>query len=91
MAVSTSLSIRVDADLKKDSEQVLAQLGVSTSTVVSMLLKTIVRNQSIPPELFTLNGKQMRNQAYMAKLQRSYDEYQAGLAMAHDIVEAENA
>ena len=56
-----------------------------------MLLKTIVRNQSIPPELFTLNGKQMRNQAYMAKLQRSYDEYQAGLAMAHDIVEAENA
>lgn len=91
MAASASLSIRVDANLKKDSERVLSQLGVSTSTVVSMLLKTIVRNQSIPPELFTLYAKQAGNQAYIAKLQRSYAEYQAGLATPNELLEADDA
>ena len=60
MAATKSLSIRVDAELKKQAEEVLSELGISLSTAVTMLLRTIVRNRAVPPELFTLEEPSKR-------------------------------
>ena len=44
----TSISIRMDSDLKQQTEQVLEQFGLNMTTVINMLFRQIVREQAIP-------------------------------------------
>ena len=90
MSNMKSINIRIDADLKAESDRVLSDIGLSTSAVVSMLLKTIVRNQAVPPELFTLSNKTKENAEYLAKLDRSFAEYEKGLGKTHPLIEVPN-
>lgn len=54
MSETTTLNIRVNKDLKKQSDMILSLLGLNTSTAVNMFLNAIVRNNGIPFSL-TLN------------------------------------
>jgi DNA-damage-inducible protein J len=51
MAKDTSISIRVDSELKRQSEHILAQFGLNVATVVNMLFHQIVRDKAIPLSL----------------------------------------
>ena len=51
MAKDTSISIRMDSQLKENTEQVLEQFGLSMTVVVNMLFNQIVREQAIPLSL----------------------------------------
>lgn len=81
-----SVNIRVNSDLKAETDAILDKIGLTTSAVVSMLFKAIVRNQSIPPELFTISDKAKNNAEYLSKLDRSFAEYQAGLGEKHPLL-----
>ena len=43
-----NVSIRMDDSLKKQTETVLDQLGITMSTAINMMAKAIVREQGIP-------------------------------------------
>jgi len=47
----SSISIRVDSQLKKNTENVLMQFGLNMTTIVNMLFHQIVREQAIPLSL----------------------------------------
>lgn len=47
----TTLNLRINKDLKKDSEKVLDELGLSMSGAIVLYLKMIVRNKGIPFDL----------------------------------------
>ena len=49
-----SMEAHIDADLIKKAAAVTQEMGLPLSTATTMFLKSIVRNQSIPKELFTL-------------------------------------
>ena len=51
MSETTTLNIRVNKDLKKQSEAILSLLGLNTSTAVNMFLNAVVIiiNPTIPP------------------------------------------
>jgi addiction module RelB/DinJ family antitoxin len=51
MAKDTSISIRLDSQLKESTESVLAQFGLNMTVVVNMLFHQIVREQAIPLSL----------------------------------------
>ena len=51
MVKDTSISIRLDSLLKEQTENILSQLGLNMTTVVNMLFRQIVREQSIPLSL----------------------------------------
>ena len=93
MAATKSLSIRVDDEVKRQSDAVLSTLGLSTSSVVNMLLRTIARNHAIPAELFTtkpIDTREERNRAYLEKLDRGFEAYRRGLCIRHDLIEVED-
>ena len=48
---NTSISIRMDSDLKEQTEIVLEQFGLNMTAVVNMLFHQIVREQAIPLSL----------------------------------------
>ncbi len=48
MAKTETLHMRIDADLKSNAENLLNQLGMSTSEAVSIFLKQVVLNRGLP-------------------------------------------
>ena len=47
----TNISIRLDSQLKEETETVLMQFGLNMTVVVNMLFHQIVREQAIPLSL----------------------------------------
>lgn len=77
MSETTTLNIRVNKDLKKQSDMILSLLGLNTSTAVNMFLNAVVRNNGIPFSL-TLNPnndtKQVLDDVIVGKnLSKSFD------------------
>ncbi len=48
MSATKTLNIRIDNDLKAQSEAIFAELGLPTSTAITMFLKSVVRYGGIP-------------------------------------------
>ena len=44
----TSISIRIDEDIKKDAENLFATLGLNLSSAVNIFFRQAVREQAIP-------------------------------------------
>ncbi len=63
MSETTTLNIRVNKDLKKQSDEILSLLGLNTSTAVNMFLNAVVRNNGIPFSL-TLNPNNETKQVF---------------------------
>lgn len=45
---STTISIRVDSDLKNEADKLFNELGLNLSSAVNIFLRQSVREQSIP-------------------------------------------
>lgn len=46
-----TLNLRVDADLKREAETIFSDLGLPTSTAITIFLKSVVRYGGIPFDL----------------------------------------
>jgi len=44
----TSISIRIDEDIKKDVESILSQIGLTLSSATNVFYRQIVRTRGIP-------------------------------------------
>ena len=51
MALDATVRARVDAQLKKDVEKILSEIGLSTSQAITLFMKGIKRERGIPFEL----------------------------------------
>ena len=52
MATATkAINLRVDANLKAQAESIFAELGLPTSTAITMFLKSVVRCGGLPLDL----------------------------------------
>lgn len=47
----TTANISIDADIKKQAQELLAELGLDLSTAVNIFLRQTLREQSIPFEI----------------------------------------
>lgn len=52
--------------------------------------EVIVNDKAIPAELFTIDSKAANNAVYLAKLDRSFAEYEIGLGEQHILLEMPN-
>ncbi len=48
MSNTTNLNIRIDNNLKKESDNLFKDLGLNMSTAITMFLKQCVKTESIP-------------------------------------------
>ena len=51
MGTTTNVSIRLDADLKKQAEELFSDLGLNMTVAMTMFLRQAIRNQGIPFEI----------------------------------------
>ena len=52
---STTMSFRIDKDLKKEADKLFKKLGLNTSVAINMFLSQSVREQAIP---FTVSDEE---------------------------------
>jgi DNA-damage-inducible protein J len=71
-----NVNIRVDDVLKKNVENIFAELGMSMSTATNVFYKQVVRYGGIPFELRVSDP--FYSDANQARLQKTIDDYTAG-------------
>ena len=71
MVKDTSISIRLDSQLKEKTEYVLEQFGLNMTSVVNMLFYQIVREQAIPLSLVLNPRIDLMKELSIAKAERS--------------------
>ena len=60
MALDATVRARVDSKLKQDVEEILAEIGLSTSQAITIFLKGIKRERGIPFELKIPNEETLK-------------------------------
>ena len=84
MEKSATLNLRVNPTLKSDAETILSRLGIPMSTAVDMFLNQVVLvggipfSVTVPKSPADIDAAQMTEAQLHAKLQRGYNDYEAG-------------
>lgn len=84
----TTVSVRMDDNLKKDFDSVCNDLGLSMSTAVIMLAKKMTREKRIP---FEVSVDPFYSDENLAELQRRISDIRSGKSTLkeHELIEVE--
>ena len=66
MSQATTISVRVDQNLKKNFDILCEDFGISTSSAINIFMKTVVRERRIPFEIRSASESQRRQNAIKA-------------------------
>ncbi|MDR1541119.1 MAG: type II toxin-antitoxin system RelB/DinJ family antitoxin [Clostridiales bacterium] len=84
---TTSITIRMDEELKKQAETLFDEIGMNMTTAFTIFAKTAVRQQKIP---FELAVDPFYSEANMNRLRRGIAALNAGKGMDHELVEIDD-
>ena len=82
---TTTMTVRMDSDLKRDAEQLCKEMGMTLSTAFNIFAKTMVRKRGIP---FAVTGNtSLYDEPKRSHLRAAMDELNAGHGVAHELVD----
>jgi DNA-damage-inducible protein J len=80
----TTVSVRMDDDLKQDFDDVCNELGLTMTTAITMLAKKMTREHRIP---FEVSVDPFYSQSNMAALNESLDQMRQGKTVTKTLEE----
>lgn len=83
---NANVTIRMDAQLKKQAEALFADMGMNMTTAFTLFAKAAVRQGRIP---FEITGDPFYCEANRARLLKAAEEMEHGLAASHELAEDE--
>lgn len=78
----TTVSIRMDDDLKRNFDHICNELGMSMSTAVTMLAKKMTREQRLP---FELSVDPFYAEQNMERLRKSVAQMESTGGIVHEV------
>lgn len=84
---TTSVTIRMDENLKKQVETLFDEMGLNMTTAITMFAKAVVRQHKIPFEIAVDPFYSETNQAHLRK---AIADLEAGKGQIHDLIETED-
>ena len=88
MANTINVNIRVDEDLKRQTEVLLTEMGLNMTTAVNMFLRQVLRTGGIPFEV-TARKDDFYNPANQQILRESVERLEKGMGTVHEIIEVD--
>jgi DNA-damage-inducible protein J len=76
------LNLRIDDDVKRNAEQVCADIGISVSAAVNIYLKKLAREKRIP---FELSADPFYSEENMARLKKSIEQMEKTGGTIHEV------
>lgn len=80
------VNFRMDADLKKNMEQVCSDMGLSMTTAFTIFAKKVSREKRIP---FEVSADPFYDEKNMSRIKRAIDNLNAGKGVEHEIIEVD--
>lgn len=84
---TTSITIRMDEDLKRRAEALFAEIGMNMTTAFTVFAKAAVRQQKIP---FELQADPFYSEANQIRLRKAAQDMDAGKWAVHELPEADS-
>jgi DNA-damage-inducible protein J len=81
---TTSVTIRMDANLKKQAETLFDDMGLSMTTAITLFTKAVIRQNKIP---FEITADPFYSESNMKRLRESVANLNAGKGIEHDLIE----
>ena len=85
----TNLNIRVDEDIKKQAEELFAELGMNMTTAINVFLRQVIRERGIPFYITNIDDglpKEFNRQ----RLRKAIAQLNAGKGTIHELIEVED-
>lgn len=85
----TTLSVRMDEDIKKRFDAFCTDAGMNTSVAVNLFARAVLREQRIPFEIVGCDNPfySIKNQA---RLREAMAQLEAGGGTMHDLIETDD-
>ncbi len=80
---TTSITIRMDENLKKQAEVLFEDMGLNMTTAFTIFTKAVVRQGKIP---FEIAADPFYSEATQARLMKSIAQLDAGKGKAHELI-----
>ena len=84
---TTSVTIRMDENLKKQVETLFDDMGLNMTTAITMFAKAVVRQNKIP---FEITADPFYSEANQAHLRKAIADLDAGKGKVHELIEADD-
>ncbi len=84
---TTSITIRMDENLKRQAEVLFNEMGMNITTAFTIFTRAVVRQGKIP---FEIAVDPFYSEANMAHLRRGIAALNAGEGKEHELIEAED-
>lgn len=81
---TTSITIRMDENLKKQAEALFDEMGLNMTTAFTIFTKAVVRQHKIPFEIF---ADPFYSEANQAHLKKAISDLEAGKGKFHELLE----
>lgn len=78
----TTVSVRMDDDLKKEFDKICSDLGLSMTTAITMLAKKMTREKRLP---FEVSVDPFYSDENMARLKRSIAQMESTGGTVHEV------
>ena len=88
MANTINVNIRIDEDLKKQTEILLSDMGLNMTTAVNIFLRQVLRTGGIPFEI-TTRKDDFYNPVNQRRLHKSVERLEKGLGTTHELIEVD--
>ena len=85
----TTLSIRIDDDIKKRFDIFCADVGMNATVAVNMFARAVLREKRIPFEIIG-NDDPFYSAKNQARLREAMEQLEAGLGVEHELIEVDD-
>lgn len=87
MMAQTQMNIRIDSNDKRDFERFCNEVGMNTTTAITLYIKSVIRTNKLP---FQIEGDPFYSKENMDRLERAASDAASGQHMSeHELVEAD--
>ena len=91
---TTSMNIRMDADVKRQAQELFSEFGLDMTTAINVFLRQAIRERSLPFRV-SLTPQKSRivdddvffSGANLARLEHSLAQARAGKVTEHELIE----
>lgn len=84
---TTSVTIRMDENLKKQAEILFDEMGLNMTTAITMFAKAVVRQNKIP---FEIAADPFYSEVNQAHLRKAIADLEAGKGQVHELIESDD-
>lgn len=84
---TTSVTIRMDENLKKQVEALFDEMGLNMTTAITMFAKTVVRQHKIP---FEIAADPFCSETNQAHLRKAIANLESGNGKVHELIMVED-